>query len=43
MIQEEGVRICAYMQSEVQSVQNRVGGPMAGRKYVLESENGVRK
>jgi hypothetical protein len=30
-----------YMQSEVQSVRNRVKGPMAGRKYVLGSGNGV--
>jgi hypothetical protein len=42
MIQKEGARICTYMWSEVRSVQNRVKGPMAGRKYVLGSGNGVR-
>jgi hypothetical protein len=30
-----------YMWSEVQSVRNRVKGPMAGRKYILGSGNGV--
>jgi hypothetical protein len=43
MIQEEGTRICTYMRSKVQSVWNRVKGPMAGRKYILGSGNGVRR
>jgi hypothetical protein len=41
MIQEEGARIYMYMQSEVQSVWNRIKGPMAGRKFILGSGNGV--
>jgi hypothetical protein len=42
MIQEGGTRICMYMRSKVQSVQKRDKGPMAGRKYILGSGNGVR-
>jgi hypothetical protein len=41
MIQEGGTRICTYMRSEVWSVWKRDKGPMAGRKYVLGSGNGV--
>jgi hypothetical protein len=41
MIQEEGARICTYMRSKIQRVQNGVKGPMAGRKYILGSGNRV--
>src|SRR6267154_124031 len=43
MIQEGGARICMYMRSEVRSVGKRDKGPMAGRKYILGSGNGVRR
>jgi hypothetical protein len=43
MIQEGGARICTYMRSKVQSVRKRDKGPMAGRKYILGSRNGVWK